>query len=181
MAAYRFITHWHLDAPLDEVYDAVFRSLEWPQWWRGAESVEELDAGDADGIGSVRRYTWKSRLPYRLAFDARATTIEPMALLEATVSGDLEGHGRWLFSREDGISVVRYEWYVDTTKPWMNLLAPLARHAFRKNHDWLMQRGAEGLARRLGARLIEVTHAEAPHDAALPARRGVRDRPAYDR
>jgi uncharacterized protein YndB with AHSA1/START domain len=181
MTAYRFITHWYLDAPLGDVYEAIFNSLTWPQWWRGAEAVEELDAGDADGIGSVRRYTWKSRLPYRLVFDARSTAIERMALLEATVSGDLQGHGRWLFTHENGISIVCYEWYVDTTKRWMQLLAPLARPAFRKNHDWLMQRGAEGLARKLGARLIEVTHAEAPHDAALPARRNVRDRPAYDR
>lgn len=175
VTAYRLITHWHLEAPLEPIYDAIFHSLEWPQWWHGAEAVEELDPGDVDGIGSIRRYTWKSRLPYRLTFDARTVAIERMAMLEATVGGDLQGRGRWLFSRENRLSTVRYEWYVDTTKRWMNLLAPVARHAFRKNHDWLMQRGAEGLARKLNVRLVAVMHAEAPS----PDQREV-DGPAYD-
>ena len=38
----------------------------------------------------------------------------------------------------------------------MNLLAPLARPIFEWNHDVVMRRGAEGLARLLGARLVRV-------------------------
>jgi hypothetical protein len=36
----------------------------------------------------------------------------------------------------------------------MNALAPLARPVFVHNHDVIMRRGAEGLARLLDARLI---------------------------
>lgn len=158
MAQYRFVTHWHIEARLHRVYDAVFDSLRWPHWWRGAEQVEERDPGDANGIGSVRRYTWKGGLPYRLRFDACATRIEPLVLLEANASGDLEGVGRWLFSQHGAITTVRYEWQVRTTKAWMNLLAPVARFVFRKNHDALMQNGAEGLAALLEARLVAVSH-----------------------
>jgi hypothetical protein len=43
----------------------------------------------------------------------------------------------------------------------MNLLAPVARPVFKWNHDYVMQRGGEALARRLGARLVEVEHGEA--------------------
>jgi uncharacterized protein YndB with AHSA1/START domain len=167
MAEYRFVTHWHIEAPLHRVYDAISDSLAWPRWWRGAEHVEEHVGGDADGIGSIRRYTWKSRLPYRLTFDAHATRIEPMSVLEAVVTGDLQGTGRWLFSRTGDIVTVRYEWYVATTKRWMNLLAPVARCAFKSNHDFLMQRGAEGLARLLNARLVAVSHVEIPLGSAL--------------
>lgn len=162
MAEYRFVTHWHIEAPLRHVYDAVLDSLAWPRWWHGAEHVEECASGDVNGIGSIRRYTWKSRLPYRLTFDAHATRIEPMAALEAVVTGDLQGTGRWLFSQTGGIVTVRYEWHVATTRHWMNLLAPVARWAFRDNHDHLMQRGAEGLASLLDARLVAVSHAEVP-------------------
>ncbi|HKQ32652.1 MAG TPA: polyketide cyclase, partial [Thermodesulfobacteriota bacterium] len=49
----------------------------------------------------------------------------------------------------------RYDWQVETTKPWMNLIAPLARPIFKWNHDVVMKWGAEGLARRLGAVAIE--------------------------
>jgi uncharacterized membrane protein YagU involved in acid resistance len=166
MTEYRFVTFWHIEAPLHDVYEAVYQSLRWPEWWRGAERVEQLSSGDADGIGSVLRYTWKSRLPYRLVFDACTIRIEPLAALEATTSGDLEGSGRWIFSHERNITTVRYEWQVHTTPRWMNLLAPAARSVFAKNHHALMQRGAEGLARLLDARLVDVTH------MALPATAG---------
>jgi hypothetical protein len=36
----------------------------------------------------------------------------------------------------------------------MNLLAPLARPLFEHNHNVVMRWGGEGLARRLGARLL---------------------------
>jgi hypothetical protein len=39
---------------------------------------------------------------------------------------------------------VLYEWNVATTKPWMNLIAPIARPVFQWNHDWVMSRGGEG-------------------------------------
>jgi hypothetical protein len=39
----------------------------------------------------------------------------------------------------------------------MNLLAPIARPVFRWNHDWVMARGGEGIAQRLGCRLIAST------------------------
>ena len=47
-------------------------------------------------------------------------------------------------------------WNVRTTKPWMNLLAPLARPLFKWNHDVVMGWGAEGLARKLGVESLSV-------------------------
>jgi hypothetical protein len=140
------------------VFDAIADSLCWPDWWHGALAVEERTAGAADGVGAVRRYHWKSRLPYHLSFDARTTRIEPPVMLEAVVSGDLEGSGRWSFSHENGITSVRYDWHVRTTRPWMNLFAPIARHLFSENHHALMRQGAEGLARLLDARLTGIRY-----------------------
>ena len=78
--------------------------------------------------------------------------IEP-ALKELNV-GELEGVGRWRFYEQDGVTAVLYEWNVATTKPWMNRLAPLLRPAFEWNHDWVMARGGEGIAKLLGCRLL---------------------------
>lgn len=47
-----------------------------------------------------------------------------------------------------------YEWNVETTKLWMNLLGPVASPVFDYNHDAVMRRGAEGLARRLDCILL---------------------------
>jgi len=51
---------------------------------------------------------------------------------------------------------------VRTTRRWMNLAAPLARGLFAANHHALMRQGAEGLARRLDARLLHVGYQELP-------------------
>ncbi len=50
-----------------------------------------------------------------------------------------------------------YEWNVRTTRPWMNLVAPVARPVFRWNHNAVMHSGGQGLADLLGARLLAVT------------------------
>ncbi len=167
MAEYRFVTFWHIEAPLQRVFDAISDSFRWPDWWHGALAVEERDAGAADGVGAVRRYHWKSWLPYHLSFEARTTRIEPPMMLEAVVSGDLEGCGRWSFSHENGVTSIRYDWHVHTTRPWMNLFAPIARRLFSENHHALMRQGAEGLAHLLGARLVSVRY-EDLHCAVNP-------------
>jgi len=36
----------------------------------------------------------------------------------------------------------------------MNRMAPLLRPVFEWNHDWVMRRGGEGIAARLGCKLL---------------------------
>src|SRR5919202_5119807 len=127
---YEFVTIWQLEAPIEEVWEEICHPERWPGWWRGVESVVELKPGDENGVGSLHRYVWKSRLPYELAFDMQTTWVESPVALEGVARGELEGTGRWRLFHEDGITTVRYTWKVRTTKPWMNLLAPLARPIF---------------------------------------------------
>jgi hypothetical protein len=118
------------------------------------ESVVKLEPGDDEGVGSLGRYVWKSRLPYRLEFEMRITTVHRPRLMEGRSVGELTGTGRWRLFEDDGTTAVLYEWNVETTRAWMNLLAPLARPVFAWNHDAVMRWGGEGLARHLGARLL---------------------------
>ena len=154
MTEYRLLTIWRVEAPLEKVYAAIENSLHWPHWWPGAEKVEELAAGDADGIDSIRRYSWQGQLPYRVVFDVCTTRIENQVVIEGKARGDLDGVGRWHFTRQGTVSVVRYEWHVRSTRWWMKLLAPVARPLFIRNHALLMAQGGEGLARLLGSRLL---------------------------
>jgi uncharacterized protein YndB with AHSA1/START domain len=155
VADYSFLTTWVFDAPIERVWDALYDSERWPEWWRGVERVQVLERGGEDRVGELSRYTWKSKLPYRLEFDMRTTRVEEPHLVEGAAKGELTGTGRWrLFSGQDGTTAVTYEWNVETTARWMNALAPLARPVFAWNHDYVMHNGAEGLARRLGARLL---------------------------
>ena len=149
MSTYSFITHWHLRCPIETVWEAIFHSERWPSWWNGLERVVELEPGDHNRVGALRRFTWKGSLPYRLVVDMRVTRVEPPRALESLASGDLEGSGVWQLSGDDEGTAVRYDWNVRTTKRWMNLLAPLARPLFALNHDVVMRSGARGLKRLL--------------------------------
>ena len=155
VAAYRFLTTWCIDAPVERVFDAIHDVERWPEWWRGVEAVRILEPGDDLGVGQLTRYTWRSRLPYSLAFEMRTTRVDRPWLMEGEARGELAGHGRWRLYDGRGTAVV-YEWDVRTTAPWMNVLAPIARPAFAWNHDVVMRSGGRGLARLLGTRLVAI-------------------------
>ena len=152
LAGYNFLTTWCLDAPLERVWGAIYEVEDWPRWWRGVEVVRKLEHGDENGLGSVYRHRWRSRLPYTVGFDMTTTRIERPHVLEGHARGELEGFGRWRLY-EGEWTAVTYEWSVRTTRPWMNALAPLARPVFVWSHNVVMDWGGEGLARRLGAAL----------------------------
>lgn len=154
MPEYRFLTTWLLEAERERVWEAVWESERWPQWWRGVEEAVKLGEGDAEGVGQLGRYLWRSRLPYPVRFEIRTTRVERPRLLEGEATGELAGTGRWRLFEQGGVTAVLYEWNVRTTKAWMNLLAPVARPVFKWNHDWVMRNGGEGVARLLGARLL---------------------------
>jgi hypothetical protein len=149
MADYSFRTVWHFHAPLEDVWDTIFETDLWPTWWRGVEKVELIRKGDPNEIGTVKRYTWKSKLPYRLVFDMRITRIERYAVIEGVASGELDGTGLWTFSNANGVTTVRYDWNIVTTKRWMNFLAPVAKPFFQWNHDVVMEWGRECLEKKL--------------------------------
>jgi uncharacterized protein YndB with AHSA1/START domain len=153
---YRFLTTWLLDADRESIWEAIYDSESWPEWWHGVEEATKLEEGDESGVGQYGRYVWKSKLPYRLEFFVRTTKVERPILLEGEASGELAGTGRWRLFEEDGATAVLYEWNVRTTRPWMNLLSPIAKPIFVVNHDYVMRNGARGLATLLGARLLAV-------------------------
>jgi hypothetical protein len=154
---YEFVTVWRFDAPLEDVWEAIRLSEHWHEWWKGVVRVVELKAGNADGLGSIRRSTWKSALPYTLEFDSEIMRIHPMEIIEARAFGELEGVGLWTLAAEgDNITRVRYDWKVKTTRSWMNLLSPIAKPFFRWNHDTIMGWGGAGLAKKLGCKLLEI-------------------------
>ena len=118
------------------------------------QRVAELDGGDGDRVGSRYRVAWRSRIPYELQFDFTVESVDPPCCMVGRADGDLAGQGRWRLFEQDGVTAVLYEWDVGTTKPWMKVIGPLARPLFEHNHDLVMRWGGEGLAERLGVRLL---------------------------
>lgn len=154
MASYEFLTTWLLDAPREDVWEEIWDSASWPDWWPGVVLAEEVGFGAACGIGRRGRYVWRGPIPYPVRFQVVLSTVEPPLLLAGDADGELAGTGVWRLYEAGGATAVLYDWRVRTTRLWMNAVAPVARPVFRWNHDQLMRRGGEGLARRLGCRLL---------------------------
>jgi uncharacterized protein YndB with AHSA1/START domain len=145
MSRYQLESHWHLDAPIEKVWDALYAVDAWPRWWPSVIAVREVARGDAAGVGAVRRLTWGGALPYQLTFQMRTTVVQPPHVLEGVAEGELNGVGRWTLSTSGNGTAVRYDWEVTTTRTWMNVMAPFLGPMFRWNHGKVMAAGAQGL------------------------------------
>jgi hypothetical protein len=144
-----------LKASLPQVWDVIYNSLEWPQWWHGVKKVDEIKPNDENGINGVRRYIWKSFLPYELTFTMRLSENNYLKHLKGISFGELEGQGEWIFSEKNGIVHIQYNWNITTNKKWMNYLSFLLKPVFKFNHDIIMHWGAKGLANKLNSTLIK--------------------------
>jgi uncharacterized protein YndB with AHSA1/START domain len=154
MADYHCVSTWQLQAPIEQVWTAITDLERLPAWYSGVQDARVLASGDAHGVGTRVRYVIKGRLPLRLAFEATITRSVPPREQELQAEGELEGTGRWLLEQQGEVTTARYTWDVRTTRPWMNLLAPVARPIFTWNSRGVMLQAGEGLARFLDVPLV---------------------------
>ncbi|MEU6094844.1 SRPBCC family protein [Streptomyces sp. NPDC047079] len=142
---YRFRSLWALPAPPAAVYAVLERSQEYPDWWPQVREVIRLD----DTTAVVRA---RSLLPYDITFTAREVRRDPAAgVLEAVLSGDLDGWARWTVTATASGSLVRYDQEVEATKPLLRRFALVGRPVFRANHRIMMRSGRRGLLAHLEA------------------------------
>jgi len=158
LAEYHLLTIWRIEAPVEQVYEAIENSLRWPKWWPGVRDVQQRACGAPNGLGNIRRYVWQSKWLYRVMFDVCATRIQKLVAIEGTVEGDLSGVGRWSFSKEGSVCVVHYDWHVNSMRWWMNFTAPFLHSMFIRNHIRIMEQGGEALANLLFAPLVGQLH-----------------------
>jgi uncharacterized protein YndB with AHSA1/START domain len=140
---YVFSTVWHIDAPAQVVSEALIREADWTTWWQGLEQANVQN--HRLGEGSVVATTWRSQAGYRLHFTLTITTFRPGDYIAFTATGDLEGDGDFILEPDGDATTITIDWRVHTTKVWMNVLAPLLRPLFSRNHNLLMRAGEKGL------------------------------------
>jgi uncharacterized protein YndB with AHSA1/START domain len=164
VARYHFVTEIVVGAPLEHVWDHIADPTRLPATWRWLESTEMLDGATPPvSLGDRCRYAFRTALPYTLSFVTEVTEVSPPTRLVVDASGELAGTGCWELTDVEVGTALRYTWLVETTKRWMNLLAPIGRPAFSWNHDVLMKDFARGLASALDAPLVSVAnHTVAP-------------------
>jgi len=146
------LSQWRIDAPLARVWDVLYDPTGWPAWWPYVASVDRLDSGDPDGIGTRYRFHWTSRLPYSIRITTRVAEVTSLQTIRAIASGDLQGEGTWRLRSVGDATLVEYTWRVALDRAWMRLFAPLLRPVFTWNHNAVMAAGESGLQRLLRAR-----------------------------
>jgi carbon monoxide dehydrogenase subunit G len=154
MADYHYVSTWQLQAPIEQVWAAISDLEQLPTWYPAVKEVQILAPGDDQQVGARVRYVIKGRLPMRLAVEATITQVDPPREAELRAEGELAGTGRWLLDQQGEVTTVRYLWDVRTTRPWMNLVAPVARPLFTWNSKGVMLQAGEGLAGYLGVPLV---------------------------
>jgi carbon monoxide dehydrogenase subunit G len=169
-ADYHYVSTWKLRAPIEPVWSAISDLEQLPAWYPGVHEVQTLAPGDDHGVGARVRYVIKGRLPMRLVFEATIARVDPPREAELRAEGELAGTGRWLLDQEGEVTTVRYLWDVRTTRPWMNLVAPVARPLFTWNSRGVMLEAGQGLARFLKVPLVEAKFTAPSWPGARPLR-----------
>ena len=146
-----YVTEWRLDAPIEQVWEALADVESWPQWWPYVRDVRTLHRGATNDLGTVRRLRWSSRLPYGFTLDVETTEVRMPHRLVGQATGDMAGEGRWELARDGAGTLVRYTWTLELHTRWMRFAAPFMAPVFRWNHEGVMRSGGGGLARHLAA------------------------------
>ena len=149
---YRFTDDWYVAAGTAATRDLLRQVEDWPTWWPSSLSVVPVRPR-VPGATEAARYTFQTRLPYQMVFQADVVHDEPMAV-ETVVVGRVHGVGGWRVTPVDGGSRVHFDWSVDPQALWMRALSPLARPVFVWNHQALMAEGARAFADRLGVQML---------------------------
>ncbi|MBS0461381.1 MAG: SRPBCC family protein [Proteobacteria bacterium] len=155
------VSHWRIHAPVDRVWEALTNPAAWPHWWPYVRAVHTLREGGADGVGTLRRIDWATRLPYRIVIEVESIECVRHRRLRGRAHGQLDGEGVWLLRDEPGFTDVTYVWRVRLQRRWMRWLSPLLAPMFRWNHDGVMRSGEAGLRRYL-------EHDAAPASPTIP-------------
>jgi hypothetical protein len=140
---YRFQSEWWLEASRLRVFEALKDLEGYVAWWPEVKEVKRIAEGRFEMVA-------RATLPYELRFITSQSVLdESTGIIEAGLRGDLNGFSRWTLSQRNGHTVAVFDEEVHTGKRLLNVLAPVARPAFRYNHTLMMRHGQEGLQRLL--------------------------------
>jgi hypothetical protein len=146
---YRFRSVWLLGVGPRSVYEVLARFEDYPGWWPEVRRIRLVGEESCE-------VTCRSALPYDLTFVLRPTRRDPdVGVLEASMTGDLEGFSRWRISEHLSGSRLVFEEEVTAHKRLLRRLAPVARPAFRANHAIMMRHARSGLEAHLAGPRVD--------------------------
>jgi hypothetical protein len=164
---YHFITHWRVEAAVDEVAEILSNGVDLVRWWPSVYlNAEELEPGDAEGVGRVISLYTKGWLPYTLRWQFRVTESRFPHGFTLEAWGDFDGRGLWTREQDGPWVDVTYDWKIRAEKPLLRYFSFIMKPIFGANHRWAMAQGEASLklelARRHAATAEERAQVPAP-------------------
>ena len=136
---YRFRSIWPADASPEDAYRALREVADYPAWWPEVRTATRVDASTYDLV-------CRSLLPYDLAFRTVRSREDPRSrVLEARMTGDIEGFSRWTITASGRGATLVFEEEVEARKALLRRVGAVARPAFVANHALMMRHGRAGL------------------------------------
>jgi hypothetical protein len=149
---YHFITHWRVEATMQEVVDVLSDAVDLTRWWPSVYlDVKVVEPGDAKGLGKLVSLYTKGWLPYTLRWDFRVFEIRADGF-SLKAMGDFEGMGVWTFEQDGNFVNVTYDWKINAEKPMLRYFSFIMKPLFKANHLWAMRMGEESLKLELARR-----------------------------
>jgi uncharacterized protein YndB with AHSA1/START domain len=157
MACYKFVDHWYIKAPIDEVYNHISNPRTYPQWWRWYDSIRVLKEAPYPYIGGKSELVIRSPFGYRLKIEVETVEASPPNHIKTVSRGELAGTGEWEFRQEGDVTHAIFTWIVETDQPLLNRLEWLLKPVFALSHNLVSGSGHRGLKK-----LLEKTQQVAP-------------------
>lgn len=150
---YAFTTHWRVQSTCQEISDILGNGPDLVRWWPSVYlDVQEVEAGDANGLGKVIKLHTKGWLPYTLRWQFRVTENRAPYGFSLEAWGDFVGIGVWTFVQDGSWVNITYDWRVRADKPLLRTFSFIMKPIFAANHHWAMRQGELSLQRELARR-----------------------------
>jgi hypothetical protein len=136
-------------APPATLWEKIERTGEFERWW-GWLGDFHLD-GKGLEAGSVLIGVVSPPLPYHMRIRVELERCVRPSLIEATVHGDLEGHGRLELNPDGDATVASVAWRIEMMQRPMRAAARFASPLLRFGHDRVVDATVHGFRRQLAA------------------------------
>ena len=147
---YHFITHWHVEGRIEQIYDLIANPMDYPRWWSSVYlDVQEVACGDENGVGRRICLHTKGFLPYTLRWESSTVEASRPRRLEIRATGDFNGRGIWQLHQNGRFVDLDFDWKLTAEKPLIRHLSFLLKPLFSANHRWAMRKGQDGLVREI--------------------------------